>query len=71
MRFKISNVVVAFSNHMPNTREISKDRWKIFRIVNAGIKDITIQVWKTLHGNKTFGGNLKKDDDDECNEDND
>ena len=26
MRFKIPNVVVVFSNHMPNTRELSKDR---------------------------------------------
>ena len=48
MRFKIPNVVV-FSNHMPNTRELSKDRWEVFRIVNAGLKDITIQVWKTQH----------------------
>ena len=41
-------------------------------IVNAGIKDTTIQVWKTQHGNKTFESKLKKgNDDDECNEDND
>ena len=46
MRFKIPNAVVVFSNHMPNTRELSNDRWKIFRIVNAGLQDITIQVWK-------------------------
>ena len=73
MRFKIPNVVVVFSNHMPNTRELSKDLWKIFWIVNAGFNDTTIQVWKTQDGNKTFEGNLKKenDGDDECNEDND
>ena len=39
-------------------------------IVNAGIKDITIQVWKTQRGNKTFESNLNKenedDDDGEC-----
>ena len=58
-RFKIPNVVV-FSNHMPNTRELSEDRWKIFRIENAGLKDTTIQVWKTQRGNKTFESNLKK-----------
>ena len=52
---------------MPNTRELSKDRWKIFRIVNAGLKDTTIQVWKNQHGNKTFESNIKKEnDDDEC-----
>ena len=41
IRFKIPNVVVVFPNHMPNTRQLSKDRWKIFRIVKA---DTTIQV---------------------------
>ena len=58
---------------MPSTRELSNDRWKIFRIGNAGIKDIIIQVWRTQHGNKTFESNLKKEngDDDECNEDTD
>ena len=39
-------------------------------IVNAGIKDTTIQVWKTQCGNKTFESNLNKenedDDDGEC-----
>ena len=60
IQFKIPNVVVVFSNHMPNTRELSKDRWKIFWIVNAGLKDTTIQVWKNQHGNKTFKSNLKR-----------
>ena len=72
MRFKIPNVVVVFSKHMPNTRELSEDRWKIFRIENAWLKDINIQVWKIQHGNKIFESNLKTaNDDDECNEDND
>ena len=68
MWFKIPNVIVAFSNHMPNTTELSKN-W----IVKAGLKDTTIQeVWETQHGNKTFENNLKKENDnDECNEDND
>ena len=44
---------------MSNTRELSKDRWKIFRIVNAGLNDITIQVWKTQHRNKTFESYIK------------
>ena len=47
-------------------------RWKIFRIVNAGLKDTTIPVWKTQQGNKTFESNLQKEtDDDGCNDDND
>ena len=65
VRFKIPNVVVVFSNRMPNTRQLSKDRWKIFRIVMAGLKDTTIQVWKNQHGNKTFESNLNKENDDE------
>ena len=44
IRFKIPNVVVVFSNHMPNTKELSKDLWKILRIVKAGLKDITMQI---------------------------
>ena len=49
MRFKIPNVVTVFSNHMPNTKELSKDRWKIFSIVKAGLKNVTVQVWKLQH----------------------
>ena len=65
LRFKIPNVVVVFSNQMPNTGQLSKDRWKIFRIVMAGLKGTTIQVWKNQHGNNTFESNLKKENDDE------
>ena len=71
MRFKIPNVVVVFSNHMPNTRELSKDRWKIFRIVTTGLNNITVNVWKAQHGDKSYKHNLKKDsddDDEECYE---
>ena len=60
IRFKIPNVVAVFSNHMPNTRELSEERWKIFRIVNAYLKDTTIRVWKNQHRNKTFESNLKR-----------
>ena len=65
MRFKIPNVVVVFSNHIPNTRELSKDRWKIFRIILSGLKDITINVWKAQHGDKSYKNNLKSDGDDD------
>ena len=65
MRFKIPNIVVVFSNHMPSTKELSKDRWKIFRIVMAGLKDITLRVWKNQHDDKTYQqNNVKKDNDD-------
>lgn len=49
LQFKIPNVVVVFANRLPNTKELSKDRWKIFRIVSAGLKDITMDVWKMQH----------------------
>ena len=62
MRFKIPNIVVVFSNHLPNTRELSKDRWKIFRIITTGLKNITINVWKAQHGDKSHQNNLQKDD---------
>jgi len=69
MRFKIPNIVVVFSNHMPSTKELSKDRWKIFRIVMAGLKDITLQVWKSQHGDRKCENNLKKmDDNDDVND---
>ena len=54
MRFKTPNTVVVFSNHMPKTKELSKDRWKIFRIVTNGINDITLNVWKAQHGDTTY-----------------
>ena len=44
IRFKVLNVVVVFSNHIPNTKELSQDRWKVFHIVKAGLKDITEEV---------------------------
>ena len=65
MRFKIPNIVVVFSNHMPSTKELSKDRWKIFRIVLSGLKDITINVWEAQHGDKSYKNNLKSDGDDD------
>ena len=53
IRFKIPNVVVVFSNHIPNTKELSKDRWKVFRIVKAGLNDITMRIWKLQHGDRS------------------
>lgn len=34
IRFKIPNVIVVFSNGMPNWEALSMDRWKPFRIQN-------------------------------------
>ena len=49
LQFKIPNVLVVFSNHIPNTKELSKDRWKIYRILSAGLKDITMDMWNSQH----------------------
>ena len=51
MRFKTPNVVVVFSNRIPKTKELSKDRWKILRILASGLADITVNIWKSQHGN--------------------
>ena len=57
---------------MPSTKELSKDRWKIFTIVKAGLKDITLRVWKHQHGYKTYQqNNVKKDNDDNNDDDED
>jgi len=49
LHFKVPNTVVVFSNRVPNTKELSKDRWKIFRITKDGLKDVTIDIWKMQH----------------------
>ena len=49
LHFKVPNTVVVFSNQIPNTKELSKDRWKIFRITKDGLKDVTIDIWKMQH----------------------
>ena len=61
MRFKIPNIVIVFSNHIPNTRELSKDRWKIFRIVMGGLKKINTDAWKAQHEDKSYKNNLKEE----------
>jgi len=49
LHFKVPNTVVVFSNRVPNTKELSKDRWKIFRITKDDLKDVTIDIWKMQH----------------------
>ena len=49
LQFKIPKVLVVFSTHIPNMRELSKDHWKIYRILSAGLKDITMDIWNSQH----------------------
>ena len=41
LKFKTPNTVVVFSNEKPDVRELSKDRWKIFRIRDDDLIDVT------------------------------
>ena len=41
LKFKTPNTVVVFSNEKPNVSELSKDRWKIFRIRDDDLIDVT------------------------------
>ena len=41
LKFKTPNTVVVFSNEKPNVSTLSKDRWKIFRIRDDDLIDVT------------------------------
>ena len=41
LKFKTPNTVVVFSNEKPYVKELSKDRWKIFRIRDDDLIDVT------------------------------
>ena len=41
LKFNTPNTVVVFSNEKPDVTELSKDRWKIFRIRDDDLIDVT------------------------------
>merc|ERR1712081_133920 len=41
LKFKTPNTVVVFSNEKPDVKELLKDRWKIFRIRDDDLIDVT------------------------------
>ena len=41
LKFKTPNTLVVFSNEKPDVKELSKDRWKIFRIRDDDLIDVT------------------------------
>ena len=41
LKFKTPNTVAVFSNEKPDLSELSKDRWKIFRIRDDDLIDVT------------------------------
>ena len=36
IRFKIPNVVMVFSNHNPDFRRLSADRWRLYTVTSEG-----------------------------------
>ena len=41
IKFKIPNTVMVFSNHNPDFRRLSTDRWKVYVITEKGLKAVT------------------------------
>ena len=68
--FKVPNVVIIFSNSIPQMKELSRDRWQIFRIVKEGLKRSDERIWEKQKNKQPcysdFGKSEKQDDDDYC-----
>merc|ERR1712090_47777 len=41
LKFQTPNIVIVFSNEKPDCEKLSKDRWKIFKIIGEDLLDIT------------------------------
>ena len=52
VRFRTPNVVIVFSNADPDTRQLSKDRWKVLYIKKKGLSVQTNRLWSLQHGKK-------------------
>ena len=50
--FKVPNVVIVFSNCIPQMNQLSRDRWCIFRITKAGLKRCDGRIWEQQKTNK-------------------
>ena len=46
LKFQTPNIVIVFSNDKPEVKNLSKDRWKIFRIQNEDLLDVTKMLVK-------------------------
>ena len=46
LKIKVPNVVMVFSNNVPNTRELATDRWKVFQIENDQLEEIGVDQVK-------------------------
>ena len=41
LKFQTPNIVIVFSNEKPDTGKLSKDRWKIFKIIGEDLADVS------------------------------
>ena len=41
LKFQTPNIVIVFSNEKPDTGKLSKDRWKIFKIIGEDLVDVS------------------------------
>ena len=41
LKFKTPNIGSVFSNEKPDTEKLSKDHWKIFKILGEDLEDVT------------------------------
>ena len=41
LKFHTPNIIIVFSNEMPDVDQLSKDRWKIFQIRDEELLDAT------------------------------
>ena len=44
LKFQTPNIVIVFSNEKPDIEKLSKDRWKIFKIIGEDLLDVTKNI---------------------------
>ena len=67
IRFRTPNIVVVFSNHDPDIKQLSKDRWKIYYITKHGLNSHEERIWNARHTKRVcqsdFGRSNNNDSD--------
>ena len=67
IRFRTPNIVVVFSNHDPDVKQLSKDRWKIYYITKDGLNSHEERIWNARHTKRVcqsdFGRSNNNDSD--------
>ena len=68
VNFKVPNAVVVFSNKIPTMKQLSKDRWRIFRITKDGLKRCDGRIWERQKEKQPCHSNFGRDE--KCGNDN-